>query len=151
MRISVDQVRRLGPRSLAAVMRRSVLPIEIWLGEGEYRPFIDAFASACDAASPWFALGHDPRSVRPIDIDALYRRGSFEEQQAWSAIWSAARTIEFARLGNLHDAYGQFEHTVQLIADWPETLAEMSGHICQKIREAIDHVAEITSGRRIRR
>jgi tetratricopeptide (TPR) repeat protein len=146
MTSSVDPIRRLGPRSLAAVIRRSVLPIEIWLGEGEYRPFIDAFASACDAAAPWYALGHDPGSVRPLAIDAVYRRGSFEERQAWSPIWSAARTIEFARLGNLYDAYGQFEHTVELIADWPETLAELSRDIRQQISVAVEHVAEITSG-----
>lgn len=147
MRISsVDQIRRLGPRSLAAVIRRSVLPIEIWLGEGEFRPFIDAFASACDAAAPWFALGHDPLSVPALAIDAVDRRGSIEEWQSWSPIWSAARTIEFARLGNLDDAYGQFEYTVELIADLPETLAESSRHICRQIREAVEHVAEITSG-----
>lgn len=142
----VDQIHRLGPRALAAVIRRSVLPTEVWLRDGEYRPFVDEFARGCDALAPWFALGHDPRNFRPLDIDAVERMGSFEETQSWSPVWSAARTIDWALSGQVDNARGQFEHTVELIADWPETLAEASQRLLAQIQEAVEHVAEITSG-----
>jgi tetratricopeptide (TPR) repeat protein len=91
-------------------------------------------------------LGHEPQSVRPVAIDAVEMRGSPEERQAWGTVWSAARAIEFARLGDLYRARSQFEHTVELIADWPATLTEASQYVCQQISEAVEHVAEIMCG-----
>jgi tetratricopeptide (TPR) repeat protein len=122
------------------------LATEVWLREGAYRPAADEFERRCDAAAPWFALGDDPTRVPSIEIDAFEMLGTIEEQSVWSSIWSAARTMEFARLGELQDAYDQFDYTIELIADWPPSLSAVSEQVYEQIREALEHVAEITVG-----
>ena len=137
-------VHRLPPRAFAAVVRQLVLPVEVWGKDGAYGLWIAAFSRTCNAAEPWFALGHDPSQAPPLGLDGVEMRGSLEEQQAWSTLWSASRTMEFARIGNLLAARSQFLHTLEIIRTWPEdALGDASRKLREQAREYVEHVAEI--------
>lgn len=142
---TLTEVQRLPRRALAALLRRLVLPIEILLQEGPYRPFVAEFSRACDAAEPWYALGQKPERVGRLGLDAVEMRGSREEQQMWGTLWSASRAMEFARTGQVEAAREQFQHTLELIRDWePEhTLGEASRTLRRQASESIAHLAEI--------
>jgi tetratricopeptide (TPR) repeat protein len=115
---------RLGSRALAAVARRLALPLEVWLSGGDYSPFVAAFSRNCDAAQAWIALAHSPESAPRLDLDGVEMRGSREERQAWSVLWSLSRVMEFARCGENHHALLQLEHSLQLVRDWPAQMRD---------------------------
>lgn len=112
-----DALNRLGPRAFAAFARRFVLPFELWLREGAYGPFVAIFSRACDAAEPWYALGHDPHNAPKLELDAVEGRGTAEERKMWSVLWSISRAMEVARRGDLSSARSQFLFAVKLVRD----------------------------------
>jgi tetratricopeptide (TPR) repeat protein len=116
--VELEGLYDLAPRAIVAVIRRLVLPLEKWAKDGAYGPFIRLFSRGCDAAEPWYALGHDPREIKNLALEGVEMRGTKEEMQIWSVLWSASRTMEFARTKNLQAAYSQFVATVELIQTW---------------------------------
>jgi tetratricopeptide (TPR) repeat protein len=140
--IDLSLLQRLQPRALASLIRRLVLPFEILLERSAYRPAVIEFTRACDAAEPWYSLGHDPGSVGRLEQEGQEMRGSRVERCLWSAIWSASRAMEFARTGNLQGARSQFRHTFELIGQWESeaSLRQPARQLAQQAGKALDRL-----------
>lgn len=144
----LDGLHQLGPRALAAVLRRLVLPLEIWVKDGAYKPFVEIFSRVCNAAESWYALGHDPAGIKCIELDGVESRGTPAEMQIWSTIWSASRAMEFARKGQLHAAYSQFRYTIETTRMWKgdSSLDDASQKFREHAEEYVANVASIVQG-----